>query len=297
MPWPDVHARRLGWGADMTVDGVWAPTAEDLVISGRGPHVQGGLFNFSRGGNQGGEGNDAAGEWFVEGLYEELDSPNEFFFDPATRTLSLLYNDSGTPPSEVVVPFLAQLLLLRGSQAYPVLNVSLQNLTFTATRPTFLDPRGNPSGGAAVEPQSKIHGGFVVAALTLPLLPLLLPLTQVIGRWNAWGPSFWRAPSTAASSVAIFPASTPTPCSFQGTTALPWCNATISSGSVKAPSPLGGAQTTTTAPTATNRVSRWWLKTSSVRLAISRNRAVSTVRGTRTGQEAQLGRIGECECV
>jgi hypothetical protein len=32
-------------------------------------------------------------------------------------------------------------------------------------------------------------------------------------------------------------------------------------------------------------------------LAISRNRAVSTVRGTRTGQEAQLGRIGECECV
>ena len=31
------------------------------------------------GGNQGGEGADAAGEWWVEGMREDLDAPNEFW--------------------------------------------------------------------------------------------------------------------------------------------------------------------------------------------------------------------------
>ena len=37
-----------------------------------------GNYTFGAGGNQGGEGNDGAGEWFIEGVEEELDAPNEF---------------------------------------------------------------------------------------------------------------------------------------------------------------------------------------------------------------------------
>jgi hypothetical protein len=36
---------------------------------------------------------------------------------------------------------------LRGSQANPVTNISLLNLKISANRPTFFDPRANPSGG------------------------------------------------------------------------------------------------------------------------------------------------------
>ena len=37
----------------------------------------------------GGEGDDAGGEWFVEGLLEELDAPNEFFYDAEAKKLYL----------------------------------------------------------------------------------------------------------------------------------------------------------------------------------------------------------------
>jgi hypothetical protein len=30
-------------------------------------------YVFGAGGNQGGEGNDAAGEWFIENIFEELE--------------------------------------------------------------------------------------------------------------------------------------------------------------------------------------------------------------------------------
>ena len=42
--------------------------------------------------DQGGEGNDAAGEWFIENVKEELDQPNEYFFDTATNELHLWFN-------------------------------------------------------------------------------------------------------------------------------------------------------------------------------------------------------------
>jgi hypothetical protein len=42
-------------------------------------------YRFDAGGHQGGEGNDAAGEWFVEGIKEELDAPNEFWYDAEAK--------------------------------------------------------------------------------------------------------------------------------------------------------------------------------------------------------------------
>jgi hypothetical protein len=36
---------------------------------------------------------------------------------------------------------------IRADQQYPASNISLIGLRVTANRPTFMDPRGNPSGG------------------------------------------------------------------------------------------------------------------------------------------------------
>lgn len=104
-------------------------------------------FATDKGGNQGGEGSDTAGEWWIEGMEEDLDAPNEFWYDEAAKNLYFYYNGTGTPPNEASVPSLANLIELQGAQAYPIRNVSLLGLTFTANRPTFMEPRGNPSGG------------------------------------------------------------------------------------------------------------------------------------------------------
>ena len=40
---------------------------------------------WSKGGNQGGEGASDAGEWYVEGVLEELDAPGEWHYDGAAR--------------------------------------------------------------------------------------------------------------------------------------------------------------------------------------------------------------------
>lgn len=116
-------------------------------------------FFFTGGGNQGAEGNERADEWFIENVFEELDAPGEFFFDAGAGALYVLFNTSA-PPSEVVVPTLATLIELRGAgaadrpigRAEPatsatVLGVVVSHLDMRDTRPTYMEPRANPSGG------------------------------------------------------------------------------------------------------------------------------------------------------
>lgn len=44
----------------------------------------------------------------MEGLQEELDAPNEYYFDNQSKVLSFNYNGSGSPPSLIVIPTEAQ---------------------------------------------------------------------------------------------------------------------------------------------------------------------------------------------
>ena len=108
-----------------------------------------GEWMFGAGGNQGGEGSDIGGEWFIEGALEELDAENEFFYDKTTQLLHLYYNGTGPPPTDAtfVVPTLANMIEVRADQQYPARNISLFGLKMSAARPTFMEPRGNPSGG------------------------------------------------------------------------------------------------------------------------------------------------------
>ena len=59
--------------------------------AGNGGIDKNGSLFFGDGGFQGAEGHDTGAEWFVENVFEELDAPNEFYFDKAPNTLSNVY--------------------------------------------------------------------------------------------------------------------------------------------------------------------------------------------------------------
>ena len=141
-----------------TVGGEWSPTPQPLITSAQGPHsTGGGHFTFGRGGNQGGEGNEGAGEWFIENVIEELDAGNEFWYGPAQKVLCFMPNGTAAAPADIAIPTLANLIEIQGTQAMPAKNISIVGVRFTSNRPTFMEPRTNPSGGDwALERQGAI---------------------------------------------------------------------------------------------------------------------------------------------
>ena len=99
------------------------------------------------GGKQGAEGADHGGVWYIENVLEELDAPNEYYFDG--EWLYYVHNSSGSIPSETVFETveLKTLFDIRGNQSDPVQNFTLDRLTLRDTAITFLDSHGLPSGG------------------------------------------------------------------------------------------------------------------------------------------------------
>lgn len=108
-----------------------------------------GKFSFGRGGFQGGEGVDSGAEFYIENIMEELDSPNEYYFDERERKLYFFYNGTGKPPPDTsfVVTNLKTLFTVRGSQDTPAKGISFKGVGFRDTAYTYMDPHGMPSGG------------------------------------------------------------------------------------------------------------------------------------------------------
>ena len=110
-----------------------------------------GTFLFGKGGYQGGHGANTGDEIVVENVMEELDSPNEWFYDEDSKTLYFFYNaTSGTePPSDslYVVTQLKTLISINGSMSDPVQNITISGVNFRDTAYTYMDPHGMPSGG------------------------------------------------------------------------------------------------------------------------------------------------------
>lgn len=77
------------------------------------------------------------------------DYQNEFFYDVNTKQLYFFYNGTGAIPAttEFVVPTTRVLFNLTSPQTNPIRGVTFQGLTLTATRYTYMDPHGVPSGG------------------------------------------------------------------------------------------------------------------------------------------------------
>jgi hypothetical protein len=108
-------------------------------------------FSLPFGGFQGSRGDDAGEDSYIEGVFEELDFPSEWFFDPAAATLYLWHNaTSGTPPPlDLVMTSSAfkHIFNITGTQATPVVGVTIQGLGFRDTAYTYMDPHSIPSGG------------------------------------------------------------------------------------------------------------------------------------------------------
>lgn len=128
---------------------VWRPSRwSNWMFKLASYNASSGNFSFGKGGNQGARGDDHGGDFFVENVMEELDSPGEFFFDKKARKLYLYHNGTGAPPSHgVVVPRLRTLLNISGTQWAPARNITYSGLGFRAARYTYMDPHGVPSAG------------------------------------------------------------------------------------------------------------------------------------------------------
>ncbi|MDO6709295.1 right-handed parallel beta-helix repeat-containing protein [Aliiglaciecola sp. 2_MG-2023] len=79
---------------------------------------------------------------YVENVFEELDAPNEWFFDKQTKTLYFYPSqDFDIKNSKVTVSQSAHLIELRGSINQPVKNIHIQGITFTQTKKTFMQTK------------------------------------------------------------------------------------------------------------------------------------------------------------
>ena len=101
---------------------------------------------FSRGGFQEARGSERGAEWFVENIFEELDSPGEWFLNFEGK--HIFYYANGSLPSEGVGTSLDEVIIIEGSQLTPVTNFTIANIRFAHTAPTFMkDYEATLSGG------------------------------------------------------------------------------------------------------------------------------------------------------
>jgi len=110
-----------------------------------------GSFDFNAGGWQDARGSDNAGDFYVEGILEELDQPGEWFYDSTTGDLLVYWNaTSGTPPDASVIAIAASASVLvnaSSSMASPIQNLSFLGLGFRDTAYTYFSPHSMPSAG------------------------------------------------------------------------------------------------------------------------------------------------------
>ena len=107
-------------------------------------------FTFSKGGFQGSRGEDSGEDTYIENVWEELDSAGEYFYNETENALYFWYNATATaPPSDgtLTVPQTKWLFNLTGTQAAPVVDVSIIGLGIRDTAYTYMDPHSIPSGG------------------------------------------------------------------------------------------------------------------------------------------------------
>ena len=104
-------------------------------------------IKWSYGGFQEARGCDSGQEWYVENIFEELDAPGEWFYDKTEQKLYLFPNGTDDLPSNGFGTLLQRLLNIRGTTDSPVYNITLMNVTFTQTEPTYFESHEVPSGG------------------------------------------------------------------------------------------------------------------------------------------------------
>jgi hypothetical protein len=100
-----------------------------------------------------------AGGWMIDNVREEVDAPNEYYYDKAEHKLYLIPNKTMAaaggvpdPAIQLVAGKLQTLISLTGQvssqrASSPVQNVTIQGLHFRDAADTSMEPWGVPSGG------------------------------------------------------------------------------------------------------------------------------------------------------
>lgn len=111
-------------------------------------------FDPKVGCNQGGEGCVRFQDWWIENVFEELDSPDEWFYNETTQKLYYWFNSTGPPTGEeeLVATKTKVLFNVTGSQKAPIRDFTIRGLEIRDTALTYLgtdqaDLHGMPSGG------------------------------------------------------------------------------------------------------------------------------------------------------
>ena len=100
---------------------------------------------FAFGGWQEARGWDVGAEWYVENIFEELDSPGEWFYNASSKMLYLFPN--GTLPTRGVGTVLDRVIQVQGNMNSPVTNVTIANVTIAHAATTFLRRYEVPGAG------------------------------------------------------------------------------------------------------------------------------------------------------
>ncbi len=103
-------------------------------------------ITWSRGGFQEARGCDSGKEYYIDNIFEELDTPGEWFYDEKDMKLYLMPNSS-TPPEIGYGTQLDRLFGIEGTMDEPVKNITLSGMTLAYTQPTYLKDYEVPSGG------------------------------------------------------------------------------------------------------------------------------------------------------
>ena len=104
-------------------------------------------ISWSYGGFQEARGYSSGSEWFIDNIFEELDAPGEWFYNEKEQKLYFYPNSTDSLPSIGYGTALQRLLNIRGTLRNPVYDITVANVTFTQTEPTFLERYEAPSGG------------------------------------------------------------------------------------------------------------------------------------------------------
>ena len=105
-------------------------------------------ITWSYGGFQEARGHNVGQEWFVDNIFEELDAPGEWFYDETEKLLYFFPNGTEDDlPASGCGTRLQRILDIRGTVDNPVYNITVTNVTFGQTEPTYLERYEAPSGG------------------------------------------------------------------------------------------------------------------------------------------------------
>ena len=126
-------------------------------------------MSWTVGGFQGGEGATGAGEWNVENAFDELDAPNEWFYDEAKKDLYFFHNGTGPPTAATFAgtqDALQQLIVVegagtaRGETGAHANDITLRGIRFSDAALSTLAPHGLPSDGGgdwAIARSAAVH--------------------------------------------------------------------------------------------------------------------------------------------